>query len=152
MLFCARAAAADAPGGRRARCEAGHAASCAALAKSALGADDPAAAAALWQRACANGHARSCYQLGRLYERGRGVPRDLHFAAALYADACDGGDRYGCWRAGEIARRERDRSAPLSRARRKALRRLERACNALDERACDRLGELYARFRAPAER
>jgi TPR repeat protein len=47
-----------------------------------------AEAARLYRNACeAAQHAISCHNLGRLYEKGLGVPRDLRQAAALYERA-----------------------------------------------------------------
>jgi TPR repeat protein len=45
------------------------------------------------QQRCERGDARRCFDLGRQYERGRGVPRDLARAASFYQRACDGGDQ-----------------------------------------------------------
>jgi uncharacterized protein len=38
----------------------------------------------------------SCRELGDLYERGSGVPRDIVRAAELYARACELGSQFGC--------------------------------------------------------
>lgn len=57
---------------------------------------DYAAAAALFQQACNDGHATGCFNLGVLYDNGRGVAKDETRAAGLYQQACTGGDATGC--------------------------------------------------------
>jgi TPR repeat protein len=51
--------------------------------------DTPAAAVALYQKACSTRQPLPCLKLGLRYNRGDGVPKDLAKAAALYGTACD---------------------------------------------------------------
>jgi hypothetical protein len=48
------------------------------------------------QKACTDGEARGCFDLGLRYEDGSGVPKDERHAAALYEQACTGGEARGC--------------------------------------------------------
>jgi hypothetical protein len=50
----------------------------------------------LYQKACDGGDAQGCFNLGVMYENGRGVTKDQAKAAQLYQKACDGGDAQGC--------------------------------------------------------
>lgn len=53
-------------------------------------------AVALFEKACNNGNAQGCFQLGTLYEKGEGVVQNKYKAVALYAQACNGGESHGC--------------------------------------------------------
>ena len=59
-------------------------------------ADDPAHAAALFQRACDGDNPLGCTSLGVLYASGHGVTLDLTRAAALFKRGCDAGYAGGC--------------------------------------------------------
>lgn len=73
---------------------------------------------ALAEAGCADGEAEGCYELGRLHEEGRGVPKDEARARALFELACPPMVPRSEWRAGP----RRGEYSP---------------------RACDRLAELY---------
>lgn len=45
---------------------------------------------------CEGGKARSCTDLGSMYETGRGVEQDYARAAELFKKGCEGGDMLGC--------------------------------------------------------
>src|SRR5262249_35958283 len=47
-----------------------------------------AAAVAFQEKACAAGRATACFELGRLYVRGKGVPADPQRANKLFDQAC----------------------------------------------------------------
>ena len=53
-------------------------------------------AAQLWQKACDEGNALGCNNLGFLYENSQGVRQDYQKAAQFYQKACDGGNAGGC--------------------------------------------------------
>jgi TPR repeat protein len=38
----------------------------------------------------------ACYELGLLYEKGSGVPREAERALALFKKACTGGEHKAC--------------------------------------------------------
>ncbi len=47
-------------------------------------------------KACDDGYAQGCFNLGYMYYQGEGVPVDFKKAGGLYSKACDGGDAQGC--------------------------------------------------------
>lgn len=58
---------------------------------------DYARAAALYEQICNNGLLPvACFNLGAMYESGRGVPKDVPRAITLYQRACTNGDSQGC--------------------------------------------------------
>lgn len=57
---------------------------------------DVAAARSLYDKACTAGNARSCMNLGRLFEGGLGGPKDVEKAHALRIRARDGGEKSAC--------------------------------------------------------
>jgi TPR repeat protein len=97
-------------------------------------------AAKLFRRACEGGHARGCYGLGVLYNRGEGVARDAERAATLFRRACEGGHALGCnnlgvlYAKGEGVARDAERAATLYR----------RACEGGRAVGCSHLGLSYA--------
>ena len=52
------------------------------------------------QKACDDGNAISCFNLGLLYDEGRGVRQDYKKASELYSKACDMGYAGGCYNLG----------------------------------------------------
>lgn len=50
----------------------------------------------LYERACNGGTASGCTDLGRMYEKGAGVPKDPGRAAQFYQRGCSGGDTAAC--------------------------------------------------------
>ncbi|RUT50494.1 tetratricopeptide repeat protein [Campylobacter fetus] len=57
---------------------------------------DYAKAAKLFQKACDDGDALSCYNLGVSYSNGQGVKQNKKKAKELYGKAYDMGDQLGC--------------------------------------------------------
>jgi len=53
-------------------------------------------AADAYRRACDEGSAKACTNLGFMYKNGQGVPRDFQRAGRLYRQGCDGGNALGC--------------------------------------------------------
>ena len=53
-------------------------------------------AAIQWQKACDNKNALGCYNLGVMYEEGKGPKQDYNKVADLYKQACDGGVSDSC--------------------------------------------------------
>lgn len=99
-------------------CESGDEVSC-VLAADALAESSPTQAASLLGSGCRNDSREACAELGGLYERGRGVTRDLPKARELYASACGPPEYHGCvplaqmlWK-GKGGRRDRDRARRL---------------------------------------
>ena len=66
------------------------------LGKEAYDKSDYQKAAQLYQKACDEGNALGCYNLGVLYHNGKGVNQDYQKAAQFYQKACDGGGAKGC--------------------------------------------------------
>jgi TPR repeat protein len=58
-------------------------------------------AASLYDKACGLNESRGCTLLGKQYEDGLGVVRDVSKAVALYPRGCDNGDAAGCEKLGE---------------------------------------------------
>jgi serine/threonine protein kinase len=92
------------------------------------------------RRACEAGVPAACTQLGVLYNRGAGVPRDLGNAVLYYQRGCTGGDLAGCNNLGTMyqfgalgLRGDTSKAAGL----------YERACNGGHLEACVNLGLLY---------
>jgi TPR repeat protein len=113
----------------RIRCDEGELAACHNLAVL-VEPRDAARAATLYDRACRGGSSLACSNLGRLYERGRGVARDPRRALALFALACAAGERVGCFNEGvlEAAARRYGRAREA----------FGRACALGDAEACAR--------------
>ena len=59
-----------------------------------------AQAAKLFEQACNGGFARGCYNLGVLYDDGRGVKQNYAQAAKLYEQACNGSVAESCFNLG----------------------------------------------------
>ena len=69
-----------------------------------------AAAAPLYDQACAGGNPVACRQLARMYTLGLGVAKDDSRAVTLYTKACDAGNPEGCIDTGrEVHERPRRR-------------------------------------------
>jgi TPR repeat protein len=104
-------------------------------ATSAGSANDPAKAAALYEKACELGHGRACDRLGAAHQHGEGVPLDLSRANALFDRACQLGEGWGCrnlgWNYGNGA------GVPKDDARAAAL--YERACQLGNGSGCNGL-------------
>ncbi len=85
--------------------------------------------------ACEAGDARSCTNVGRIYDEGWGVARDIEMANRYYGHACRAGDGFGCFYLG-VSYEVGDGLSPDPEA----------AC-ALHVQACT-LGEEYGCYRA----
>jgi TPR repeat protein len=57
---------------------------------------DDARATTLYVAACDGGDSSGCYNVGLMYEKGRGVDADLATAAAAYEEGCHGESRKAC--------------------------------------------------------
>jgi uncharacterized protein len=66
--------------------------------------NDLARAAAFYEIGCRRGVSFSCASLARLYQKGRGVPRDDERAASLLRRACDADDAVSCFKVGDATR------------------------------------------------
>jgi hypothetical protein len=78
------------------RCEAGDGPACHDLGIQHRELGDLDGAVAYSRRACDLASAWGCAELGRAFERGEGVPRDLGAATSLYVSACLGGHAPSC--------------------------------------------------------
>ena len=87
--------------------------------------------------ACSHSQPTACVQLGKLYEAGRQVPKDLAVAAKAYRTACDGGLSAGCTALAIIAFNPAAKVPDVNSA---AL--LNRTCEAGDADACRAYAEL----------
>jgi TPR repeat protein len=98
-------------------------------------------AADLNRKACDSGERQGCNNLGLMYYRGEGVPKDLSRAANLYQRACDAGGTGGCtnlglmYLRGESVPKDPNRAAEL----------FKRGCDTNAPVACTNLGLMYAR-------
>jgi len=96
-------------------------------------------AAELYQKACNGGERKGCHDLGLMYLRGEGVPKDLNRAAGLFKRACDAGGTGGCldlglmYLRGEGVPKDLNRAADL----------YKRACDAGGAPGCTDLGRMY---------
>jgi TPR repeat protein len=104
---------------------------------------DAVLASGFYRRACDGNYAPGCNNLGWLYLRGRGVPRDESQAMFLFMTAydaarlaCAHGDASGCLMAGEMLYEGRGVPADEDGA----LAFFRQACSQGEARACDRLG------------
>lgn len=87
------------------------------------------------QKACDNGDAKSCKDLGYMYEKGNGVEQDLSKAAKLHKKVCDGGSSAACTYLGFLYERMQEYS--------KAAELFKKTCNDNDALACSALGAMY---------
>jgi hypothetical protein len=56
----------------------------------------------LFSKACDDGNANGCNNLGDMYKNGQGVQQDYFKAVELYTKACDGGYAKGCKNLGNM--------------------------------------------------
>ena len=101
-------------------CQRGDAIACNDLGVTAVHAvpSDPRLAARSFERACANGSADGCSNLGALYEAGIGVHASWSEAADLYRRACTGGAALGCSNLGALYARGKGVTRDESEAQR----------------------------------
>jgi hypothetical protein len=57
---------------------------------------DPALSLAFYRKACDDGDAAACANVGAMYELGNGVEKSKALAQRFYQRACDGGYEYTC--------------------------------------------------------
>ncbi len=91
------------------------------------------------EQACDGGDAKGCELLGRIYEEGKGVAKNLARAAQLYKQACDGGDAEGCANLGFAHQQGEGVAKDLSRAAQLH----KQACDGGYAFACAALGVSY---------
>jgi TPR repeat protein len=96
-------------------------------------------AAAIYLQACDAGFAKSCSNLGVLYEEGRGVPADDARAVGLFDKSCAARDPIGC--ANYALRLTTGRGVAKDTAR--AARLMAFACSAENGQSCNNLGAFY---------
>lgn len=89
--------------------------------------------------ACDGGEVQSCTELGRIYELGLNVTRDVTGAAALYRKACDGGDMSGCYSAAYVL----ENGIAGRRDANCALAMYKYACDGGETRGCMMAGFMY---------
>lgn len=106
----------------------------------ALSCTTPALAVATNTRACDDGNAMGCFNLGSEYSRGTGVTKDDTHAAALYKKACDG----GCFPACFSLAISYGNGAGVNRDDAQALFLTRRACDGGFATACVNLGLAYS--------
>ena len=88
---------------------------------------------------CTSGDAKSCFDLGVMYENGTGVSKDQVHAAQLYKQACDGGNAPGCtnlafmYLIGTGVSKDQVRAAQL----------YKQACDGGNAFGCSNLGVMY---------
>jgi TPR repeat protein len=93
---------------RNLACKLKHGPSCISLATAeANGRSGQRKAIDLLKRACGVGDAIDCVQVGRYFEKGAVIPKDLGFAASSYLKACRAQVAVACWVLSELSRRER---------------------------------------------
>ena len=99
-----------------------------------------AAAVASYTKACDNGDADGCSNLGRSYSLGEGVEKDLNRTFALYQLACEGGSLKGCSNLGYAY----DNGVGTAEDAARAAELYQRACDGGHGTGCTNLAGLYA--------
>lgn len=103
------------------------------------GSSDLARAATFLQRACEQGAATACLELGRLKQVGNGIDRDRAEATRLFERSCSAGEPTGCTKAADMYRQ--GWGVAYSPAQAASL--YNRACNDDDPKSCRELSQLY---------
>ena len=94
-----------------------------------------------YKKACDDGFAWGCSELGVMYDKGEGVKQD-HFAAAdLYKKACDGGDVGGCFSLGHSY----ENGQGVRQNSQKALELFGQSCDMRHQKSCDAYAQLKKR-------
>lgn len=88
------------------------------------------------QKRCDDRSWDACFSLGTMYEKGKGVEKDISRAATLYRKACDGGRARGCTNLGYIYSNRGDFA--------QALVLYAKGCNGGDAAGCTNLGVVYS--------
>jgi TPR repeat protein len=96
--------------------------------------------ASVYEQRCHAREAGACTTLGLMYEKARGVRKDLRRATALYGQGCDAGDAEGCTSLGWLYQSGIGLAKDPARAR--AL--YQRGCDGGNLRGCVNLGLMYA--------
>jgi len=96
---------------------------------------------ALNQQGCEDGNARSCNDLGVMYQYAIGVELDYAQAMALYRQACEGGDPRGCRNLGAMY----GNGDGVAQDSAQAMSLFQQACEDGDAQACTNLGMMYER-------
>lgn len=133
----------------RTACDKGYSPACATLSQLYLegtGVDkDPQKAVEALETSCARlkvGFEQdTCFEAGRMYERGRDIPRDFTRAAKLFKASCDldsTGQGCGALARAALGGRGMDRDPSL------ALKLRQRLCDRRDYAACAAIGKMYA--------
>lgn len=108
--------------------------------------EDLASAARLFQRACDQGHAPACNNLGLAYQRAEGVPQDYERAMTSFERACSGGFAEGCSNQGVLYEHGLGVAVNVGDARRL----YSRACRRGSALGCSNLGVLFKEGRGVA--
>jgi TPR repeat protein len=106
-------------------------------------ADDLALAARLLSRACDQGHAAACNNLGLAHQSAQGVPLDYDRARTAFQRACSAGFPEGCSNEGALYEHGLGVPANLGDAQRLYFQ----ACKRGSALGCSNLGALYAQGR-----
>ena len=91
------------------------------------------------QKACADGMAVACQNLGDFYYTGKGVKQDYVEALKYYDKACDGGYLSGCSDLGIMYEKAQGVEEDFS----KAANLYAKACAGYDFKGCHRSGMMY---------
>lgn len=108
--------------------------------------EDLALAARLFKRACDQGHAPACNNLGLAYQRAEGVPQDYGRAMTSFERACSGGFAEGCSNQGVLYEHGLGVAANVGDAQRL----YSQACRRGSALGCSNLGVLFREGRGMA--
>lgn len=108
--------------------------------------EDLAFAARLFQRACDQGHAPACNNLGLAYQHAEGVPQDYELAMSSFERACSSGFAEGCSNQGALF--ENGLGVPANFG--DAQRLYSQACRRGSALGCSNLGVLFSSGRGVA--
>lgn len=95
--------------------------------------------ASFYRKACDNGDPTSCVNLGVMYTRGQGVPKDAEKSATYFERACDRGAPTGCTNLGVMYRQ----GVGVPQDHKKAVSLYRRGCEGGDSGGCNNLGAVY---------
>jgi hypothetical protein len=108
----------------------------------AAGRHDYETAVKLFSKACHDGTAEGCYDLGIMYDNGQGVQQDYFKAVELYTKACDGGIVNGCYNLGNMYKTGKG----VRQDNEQALKYYGMACDMKDETGCENYTKLKQRY------
>ncbi len=92
-----------------------------------------------YRKACDSGDGDACDDLGDIYEKGKGVPRDYAKAIQVYRKSCDGGHQWGCYLLDQMY--ELGEGGPALKAQTIAAH--VKACDGGSSDDCENLGMMY---------